>query len=47
MDTKWLRNSLVYLIILVAVIALFITVSSGASDKEGTTIPMNEVAEPV
>jgi cell division protease FtsH len=44
MDTKWLRNSLVYLIILVAVIALFITVSSGASDKEGTTIPMNEVA---
>ncbi len=44
MDTKWLRNSLVYLIILVAVIALFITVSSGASDKEGTAIPMNEVA---
>ena len=44
MDTKWLRNSLVYLIILVAVIALFITVSSGASDKEGATIPMNEVA---
>jgi cell division protease FtsH len=44
MDTKWLRNSLVYLIILVAVIALFITVSSGASEKEGTTVPMNEVA---
>ena len=44
MDTKWLRNSLVYLIILVAVIALFITVSSGASEKEGTSIPMNEVA---
>ncbi|HLH25105.1 MAG TPA: ATP-dependent zinc metalloprotease FtsH [Chloroflexota bacterium] len=44
MDTKWLRNSLVYLIILVAVIALFITVSSGATDKEGTAIPMNEVA---
>ncbi len=44
MDTKWLRNSLVYLIILVAVIALFITVSSGASEKEGTAIPMNEVA---
>lgn len=44
MDTKWLRNSLVYLIILVAVIALFITVSSGASEKEGTSVPMNEVA---
>jgi cell division protease FtsH len=44
MDTKWLRNSLVYLIILVAVIALFITVSSGASEKEGTAIPMNEVS---
>jgi cell division protease FtsH len=44
MDTKWLRNSLVYLIILVAVIALFITVSSNGTDKEGTTIPMNEVA---
>src|SRR5438309_7877964 len=44
MDTKWLRNSLVYLIILVAVIALFITVSSGASDKEGAAMPMNEVA---
>src|SRR5207237_3976766 len=44
MDTKWLRNSLVYLIILVAVIALFITVSSGASEKEGTAVPMNEVA---
>ena len=38
MDTKWLRNSLVYLIILVAVIALFITVSSGASEKEGTAV---------
>jgi cell division protease FtsH len=44
MDTKWLRNSLVYLIILVAVIALFITVSSGTSEKEGTVVPMNEVA---
>ncbi|HEY7068359.1 MAG TPA: ATP-dependent zinc metalloprotease FtsH [Chloroflexota bacterium] len=44
MDTKWLRNSLVYLIILVAVIALFITVSSGASEKEGSPVPMNEVA---
>ncbi|MBX5490516.1 MAG: ATP-dependent zinc metalloprotease FtsH [Chloroflexi bacterium] len=44
MDTKWLRNSLVYLIILVAVIALFITVSSGTQEKEGTTVSMNEVA---
>ena len=44
MDTKWLRNSLVYLIILVAVIALFITVSSGTNEKEGTVVPMNEVA---
>ncbi|HZU07784.1 MAG TPA: ATP-dependent zinc metalloprotease FtsH [Chloroflexota bacterium] len=44
MDTKWLRNSLVYLIIAVAVIALFITVSSGATEKEGTMVPMNEVA---
>jgi cell division protease FtsH len=44
MDTKWLRNSLVYLIILVAVIALFITVSSGTQEKEGTTVSMSEVA---
>ena len=34
MDTKWLRNSFVYLIILVAIIALFFTVFQPGSTFE-------------
>ena len=42
MDTKWLRNSFVYLIILVAVIALFISMFP-PTEREPATIPINEV----
>jgi len=41
-DTKWLRNSFVYLIILVAVIALFISMFP-PTEREPATIPINEV----
>jgi cell division protease FtsH len=41
-DSKWLRNSFVYLIILVAVIALFITMFP-ASDREPAYIPISDV----
>ncbi len=46
MDTKWLRNSFVYLIILVAVIALFITMFP-PSEREPATIPISEVVTAV
>ena len=42
MDSKWLRNSFVYLIILVAVIALFITMFP-SSDREPAYIPISDV----
>jgi cell division protease FtsH len=43
MDTKWLRNSFIYLLILVAAIALFISVvpSGGRSSDE---VPISQVA---
>ena len=44
MDTKWLRNSFVYLLILVAVIALFFTLVPGNGEREANTLGMNEVA---
>ena len=48
MDTKWLRNSFVYLIILVAIIALFFTVfQPGGMDRDNTQISMNELAAAV
>ncbi len=48
MDTKWLRNSFVYLIILVAIIALFFTVfQPGGTDRDNTQISMNELAAAV
>src|SRR6476660_4504088 len=47
MDTKWLRNSFVYLIILVAIIALFFTVfQPGAMDRDAQ-IGLNELASAV
>ena len=47
MDTKWLRNSFVYLIILVAIIALFFTVfQPGAMDRDAQ-IGLNELAAAV
>ncbi len=48
MDTKWLRNSFVYLIILVAIIALFFTVfQPGGMDRDGTQISMDQLAASV
>ncbi|MCC6177807.1 MAG: ATP-dependent zinc metalloprotease FtsH [Chloroflexi bacterium] len=47
MDTKWLRNSFVYLIILVAIIALFFTVFQPGRDQGDTTISLNELATAV
>ncbi|MGE3268192.1 MAG: ATP-dependent zinc metalloprotease FtsH [Chloroflexota bacterium] len=48
MDTKWLRNSFVYLIILVAIIALFFTVfQPGGMDRDNTQMGLNEVAAAV
>jgi cell division protease FtsH len=44
MDTKWLRNSFVYLIILVAIIALFFTVVQQGGTPDVKAIPLNELA---
>jgi cell division protease FtsH len=44
MDTKWLRNSFVYLIILVAIIALFFTVVQQGSGPEVKPIAINDLA---
>ncbi len=44
MDSKWLRNSFVYLILLVAVVALFFTAFPQPGDRETSTISLNEVA---
>src|SRR5436190_13168715 len=44
MDTKWLRNSFVYLIILVAIIALFFTVFQPGGIDRDTQIGLNELA---
>ena len=43
MDSKWLRNSFVYLIILVAVIALFVSMFPSAGSQQPPTIPLNDV----
>jgi len=45
-DTKWLRNSFVYLIILVAVIALFITMFP-SSEREPAAVPISDVVTAV
>src|SRR3954449_4973405 len=44
MDTKWLRNSFVYLIILVAIIALFFTVFQPGSMDRDAQLGLNELA---
>jgi len=41
-DTKWLRNSFVYLVILVAAIALFVTLFPN-NDREPSSIPIGDV----
>jgi len=45
-DTKWLRNSFVYLIILVAVISLFVTVFP-TSEREPAEVQLSEVTTAV
>ncbi len=44
MDTKWLRNSFVYLIILVAIIALFFTVVQQGGTPDVKAIALNDLA---
>ncbi len=44
MDNKWLRNSFVYLILLVAVVALFFTAFPPSGGNENQQISINEVA---
>ncbi len=43
MDTKWSRNFFVYLIILVAVIALFVSMFPAAGEREPASVPLNDV----
>src|SRR5215216_5439803 len=45
MDTKWLRNSFVYLIILVAIIALFFTVVQQGGTTDVKQIALNDLAQ--
>src|SRR5579864_3796346 len=45
MDTKWLRNSFVYLIILVAIIALFFTVVQQGGTPDVKPIALNDLAQ--
>ena len=43
MDSKWLRNSFVYLIILVAVIALFVSMFPSTGSQQPPSVPLNDV----
>src|SRR3984893_16277342 len=45
MDTKWLGNSFVYLIILVAIIALFFTVVQQGGAPDVKPIALNDLAQ--
>ena len=47
MDTKWLRNSFVYLIILVAIIALFFTVVQQGGTPDVKPIALNQLAQQI
>jgi cell division protease FtsH len=42
-DTKWLRNSFIYLLILVAAIALFLSIFPSTGGKEPNERPMSDV----
>src|SRR5437764_7525625 len=44
MDNKWLRNSLVYLVLLVAVVALFFTAFPPSGGTDNRRLSMTEVA---
>ncbi|TAK20994.1 MAG: ATP-dependent zinc metalloprotease FtsH [Chloroflexota bacterium] len=43
MDTKWLRNSFIYLLILVAAIALFLSIFPTSGGKDASEMPVSEV----
>ncbi|MBI2940358.1 MAG: ATP-dependent metallopeptidase FtsH/Yme1/Tma family protein [Chloroflexi bacterium] len=45
MDTKWLRNSFIYLLILVAAIALFLSVFQTGGGREPSDLPISEVVQ--
>ncbi|HZR00557.1 MAG TPA: ATP-dependent zinc metalloprotease FtsH [Chloroflexota bacterium] len=45
MDTKWLRNSFIYLLILVAAIALFLSIFPSTGGKEPTSMPISQVVQ--
>ncbi|MCL5263651.1 MAG: ATP-dependent zinc metalloprotease FtsH [Chloroflexi bacterium] len=47
MDTKWVRNSFIYLLILVAAIALFISFVNQGSSKEPGSMKIGEVIQEV
>jgi len=47
MDNKWLRNSFVYLILLVAVVALFFTAFPPSGGGDNRQVSINEVASGV
>ncbi len=42
-DNKWLRNSFVYLIIMIAVLLLFFTILGGNRGSDSNTIPISKV----
>jgi cell division protease FtsH len=45
LDTKWLRNSFIYLLILVAAIALFLSIFPSTGGKEPTDMPISQVVQ--
>jgi cell division protease FtsH len=45
LDTKWLRNSFIYLLILVAAIALFLSIFPSTGGKEPTNMPISQVVQ--
>jgi len=45
LDTKWLRNSFIYLLILVAAIALFLSIFPSTGGKEPTSMPISQVVQ--
>jgi cell division protease FtsH len=45
MDTKWLKNSFIYLLIIVALIALFLSVFGASGNRQPTSMSLSEVVQ--
>src|SRR3989442_1363773 len=45
MDTKWLKNSFIYLLIIVALIALFLSFFPSGGGKQPQTMSLSEVIQ--